>query len=510
MLPSLRVRAALIVFFALAIVVGLTGLARAQEAPSPAYIARVEGVVTLEHDGQAEPAAVNVPLVGGDRLFTEAGRAEIAFPDGTSLVVEENSEVDFESPTRFRVVAGAIERRPAVRTGSSSPYLPENLQTYAPTLDEYGTWQYDALYGYVWYPAVTVGWRPYYYGYWSNLRPYGWTWIGLDAWAWPTHHYGRWGYSRHRWFWIPGHAWGPGYVSWGVATSYVSWCPLGPDNAPLFALSFGAGRTWSGWTFVPRSTFGYRGYYASHYAVEPWHIARTTPFIQERRLSIVPRAGTAFANATEPLPTRDDAGRSLIGRPNPARPIDGRGSAARTPQPGLSTRPDFSRARAPVAVPRTPPPVTASPDRPTGPSSPAYRTPSLENRSRISPYRPPPAEYRRAPDTFAPIGDFRRPEPNPSYDYRRPIQEARPPAAPYRPSTPEYRAPAGEFRAPQAVPRVERAPSPQPVPRFERAPGPPPAPPIERAPSAPRGTAVPRAPAAPPSHAARGSAGRGR
>ena len=159
MSSSSRLRAAAYVFLTF-VVVALKAVAQAQPASPPAYIAHVEGVVTLEHEGQAEPAAVNVPLVGGDRLFTGNGRAQIVFPDGTSLDVVENSEVDFDSPTRYRVTVGSIERQPAPQTSAPSPYLPENLETYAPTLEESGTWEYEEQYGYVWYPSVSVDWRP--------------------------------------------------------------------------------------------------------------------------------------------------------------------------------------------------------------------------------------------------------------------------------------------------------------------------------------------------------------
>ena len=96
---------------------------------------------------------------------------------------------------------------------------------------------YEASYGYVWYPTVSVGWRPYYHGRWATLRPYGWTWIGADPWAWPTHHYGRWGFSAGAWFWIPGRSWAPAWVSWAYAPGYVSWCPLGWNNRPIFSVN---------------------------------------------------------------------------------------------------------------------------------------------------------------------------------------------------------------------------------------------------------------------------------
>ena len=57
---------------------------------------------------------------------------------------------------------------------------------------------------------------------------------------------------------------------------YVSWCPLGFDSRPVFALSVigttrgdHGGGGWFGWTVMSRSHFGGRGYYAHRYAVEP-------------------------------------------------------------------------------------------------------------------------------------------------------------------------------------------------------------------------------------------------
>ncbi len=138
---------------------------------------------------------------------------------------------------------------------------------YGGTFDRYGAWQHEPQYGYVWYPSASPDWRPYYNGYWAANRPYGWTWIGLDVWGWPTHHYGRWGVSRSRWFWIPERRWAPSWVTWAAAPGYVSWCPLGFDNRPVFALSVNVGNPWLGWVVVPRTHFGAPGAYVHHYAV---------------------------------------------------------------------------------------------------------------------------------------------------------------------------------------------------------------------------------------------------
>ncbi len=154
------------------------------------------------------------------------------------------------------------ETRRDARLGLSSQYLPESIRPYSRTFDTYGSWRHEPEYGYVWYPRVAVGWRPYYYGRWTTLRPYGWTWIGTDYWAWPTHHYGRWGFSGGGWFWIPGRVWGPAWVSWAYAPGYVSWCPLGWNNRPIFSLvniNVYSRRydPWRAWTVIPRGHFGY-------------------------------------------------------------------------------------------------------------------------------------------------------------------------------------------------------------------------------------------------------------
>jgi len=154
------------------------------------------------------------------------------------------------------------ETRRSERIGARAEYLPDTVQPYAATFATYGTWQNEPTYGYVWYPRVRAGWRPYYYGSWTTLRPWGWTWIGADPWSWPTHHYGRWGYSTGGWFWIPGRTWGAAWVSWAYAPGYVSWCPLGWNNRPVFSfvnVNIYGGRRydpWHAWTVVPHRGFG--------------------------------------------------------------------------------------------------------------------------------------------------------------------------------------------------------------------------------------------------------------
>ncbi len=439
---------------------------------APAHVAFVDGVATLEREGQPDAAPLNMPLLAGDRLRTANGRVEILFGDGSVLHLDTATVVDFQSDELVRLLAGRVRleipgperpvsyridapfasaeitrsgeyrlgmaagdrgseielavvrgaaelvneqgRTPLVagerafaraeaapsyayvynsaawdafdqwsearrdeRLGVSSQYLPESVRPYAASFDQYGSWRYASSYGYVWYPRVEVGWRPYYNGRWATLRPYGWTWIGADPWAWPTHHYGRWGFSAGLWFWIPGRTWGPAWVSWAYAPGYVSWCPLGWNNRAVIQIGAFSSRgydPWRAWTVVPQRHFN-TGYVnvrrVGHFDLD----ARTrTAFTQGTRAPgyagrAVPRgsvpihtAGTTRRAANSPLYTNLGPGDSRVSRA-PSRtivgssPVDtgGRSAARGAAAPNA--------ARAPLARSRAGTPMGAAGDR---------------------------------------------------------------------------------------------------------------------------------------------------
>jgi hypothetical protein len=421
----------------------------AQEAAPPAYLASVNGEATLERDGGAEPATRNMPFVPGDRVRTAAGRVEIVFPDGSGIEVGEHSEVEAVSATRVRLLAGTMDhiQRQAAASRSAG-YLPPDLQTYGNTFDQYGSWQYDSSYGNVWYPEVGPEWRPYSYGSWSPIRSYGWTWIGLDAWAWPTHHYGRWGYARNSWFWIPGRTWGTAWVSWSFADDYVSWCPLGYDSRPVFALSVGHRRGWDYWT-VPRRTFETRGYgrnYASYYRGGPREsiVGRPRePFIGNRngRSTVNERTPNADRRTTADYRRPPPAGASLPGATGAAVAVprvgtrdsigirdSGFGTRSRLPTTDYRQRTDVAvpRATAPERV-YVPPTIVGSRESVVG----------SPNRRPATNYRPPTADYRR------PAAD-----PRPTTDYRRPTTDSRPATIDSRPPTTASHRPTTDSRPP--------------------------------------------------------------
>jgi hypothetical protein len=192
-------------------------------------------------------------------------------------------------------------RRAAV---TSAQYLPSELRMYSADLDRSGSWDYEAPYGYVWYPTVAAGWRPYYNGYWSSVPRYGWTWIGLDFWGWPTHHYGRWGFSRNRWFWAPDRRFGAAWVSWASAPGYVGWCPLGFDNRPVFGLSVSIGNPWLGWAVVPRHQFGIHASYVSYYPASGHRLPSPSTFAVHSASPVPPLRAVPRGSAQSGSPGR--------------------------------------------------------------------------------------------------------------------------------------------------------------------------------------------------------------
>lgn len=106
------------------------------------------------------------------------------------------------------------------------------------TLDRYGTWIDDAVYGTVWVPALgSVGaeFVPYgTHGHWV-LTDAGWYWHSELPWGWLTFHYGRWVLIDGTWAWVPGALFAPAWVAWRVGQGWVGWAALPPRGAAFTA-----------------------------------------------------------------------------------------------------------------------------------------------------------------------------------------------------------------------------------------------------------------------------------
>jgi hypothetical protein len=121
----------------------------------------------------------------------------------------------------------------------SSRHLPDELRAYSSDFDRHGKWVYVGDYGYVWTPIHIVQkrykrWSPYRYGKWRWIGN-DYVWISPEPWGWAPYHYGRWAFRVSiGWFWVPpvrGKVyWGPGYVGWIYAPTYVAWVPLAPGD----------------------------------------------------------------------------------------------------------------------------------------------------------------------------------------------------------------------------------------------------------------------------------------
>ncbi len=320
----------------------------------------------------------------GGSIGVPAGERSVAFGGTAPARSQPFNSAQLDAFDRF-----VSARRDARVSGLSARYLPAELRPYGSDFDGHGSWRYDAQYGYIWYPSVDAGWQPYSRGYWDDVPSFGWTWIGSDAGSWPTHHYGRWGYAGATWFWIPGRAWAPAWVSWAAGADYISWCPLGIDGRPVSSLSGRIAGSRLGWTALPRPVFGHRESAVNgrdRYAVPADRLPRSTTLVALAKAPAAPRTDSrsnrpAAASApvfrsagttppTAPPPVIYYRGPALPPSPAPSASRPGRESGAPAPpaqQPGLRRAPGAAPppAGAVQPSPRTAPPsaITALPSR---------------------------------------------------------------------------------------------------------------------------------------------------
>jgi hypothetical protein len=114
--------------------------------------------------------------------------------------------------------------------------LPKPIERFPPAVihfaqryaDPNGEWLWTELYGYVWRPyrARDVGWYPYQQGRFVPLggRQF---WVPDEPWGWVPYHLGLWHFDKkHGWVWLPGSAFAPAWVTWGVCDEIRYFRPL--------------------------------------------------------------------------------------------------------------------------------------------------------------------------------------------------------------------------------------------------------------------------------------------
>jgi hypothetical protein len=144
------------------------------------------------------------------------------------------------------------QRDKHLSSSRSGKYVSPDIPGYD-DLDDYGSWQDNADYGPVWFPAgVAVGWVPYRFGHWAWVAPWGWTWIEDEPWGFCPFHFGRWVHIGVAWGWVPGPiavaplfpVYAPAFVAFlggpGFSVGFelggvglAAWFPLGPGE-PFF------------------------------------------------------------------------------------------------------------------------------------------------------------------------------------------------------------------------------------------------------------------------------------
>jgi hypothetical protein len=75
-------------------------------AAPPAHVGIVDGAGSITRDGRAEELAAGLPLVEGDTVRTDEGRMEMLLRDGSVLYLDWGSELDVQSDTLLRLLAG--------------------------------------------------------------------------------------------------------------------------------------------------------------------------------------------------------------------------------------------------------------------------------------------------------------------------------------------------------------------------------------------------------------------
>jgi hypothetical protein len=375
------------------------------DAPAASVQTNAPGEYLVTIDEARGEGTTELSVVRGDAtLGNDAGSVTVRAGERSTCRVSSapGRPTYFNSAQFDEFGRWSADRRNSLIGTTSARYLPEDLEPYSGTFDRYGTWRYEASNGYVWFPTVATGWRPYSVGYWREYDRWDAFWIAGDPWGWPTHHYGRWGFSAgFGWYWIPARSWAPSFVYWAAGGDYVSWCPLGWNDYPVFGqwgvrgVYMGSHDSWYGWTVIPRQHFG-SAVYASHVAIDGRRLddrARSL-FAAGRRGPVVghavPRgsAATATPRTGASLPSGGSRGSAVAG--------PGDRSQQRL------TAPDRTRAETRGQVERAPrtgsPATQASPAperavRRTVPGAPTDRSDRVE-----------PARTRPVPEATTPRG----------------------------------------------------------------------------------------------------------
>ena len=401
------------------------------------------GTVTTSQAGQ-------ISVVAGDTasptvVTVLAGSATITAP-GVSQTLSAGQAVSISGTDTFVATVGQAEpdafvqaelaqaRPPLPPPASAQSVPPPPAIVGLPGGDElagYGSWNNDAEYGQVWYPAVDATWVPYRDGHWAFVAPWGWTWIDAAPWGFAPFHYGRWVELHGRWGWTPQFdrdrhdrypVYAPALVTFlgigagmAIGSRPVGWVPLGPREPyrPWFHASArfvtdvngpraitvagpGAFRNRGAATMVPEGAFvgsrpirgvaqpitaqilaGAHPLTGPHPIMPSATTAGVTPFVAQQFHVAAPASGFVHAPGPAVVPHANGAAFPVLRGPEPGRPAGPtfipRVNTPSGPEPhgsGVGPNPSGPGEHAPVVVPHIPGAVEHGPvvgPNPTGP-----------------------------------------------------------------------------------------------------------------------------------------------
>jgi hypothetical protein len=377
-------------------------------------------------------------------IVRNGGRATLTVADGRSQGIGAGEEIVVQGGAGARIASYPAPlpdswdrwndaRSEYYAAATSNRYVPADAYGAA-DLDQYGRWQEDGTYGWIWVPAVAAGWAPYSTGSWQMDPIYGWTWIDVAPWGWTTSHYGRWVFIGGHWAWAPGPrtvraAYAPALVAFGRVDGGVSWVALGWGEplVPWWGRTGFRGSPWWGGWGGPRATV-----HIDNYAYRNRNVNNAVIGVREEEFGRHHVRGSSLPlpPGVEPRPIRGDHPIGPLPGRAPAmgvgqRPFDAgpqhqavppaqreqrdyRGLEQAPPsgqQPGQSRTAPQERPRAPMAEPlqRTPQIIMPTPRQPEAaprpvPMMPVTPVAPREQREPVERTRPEPRlESRPAP-----------------------------------------------------------------------------------------------------------------
>jgi uncharacterized membrane protein YgcG len=444
--------------FGAAALLGLPSVAQAQVAqpifptpyaPPPAPYAPPPQLQQIPPAGE-QPAEVAPDASGG-----------LPLPTGVEVVTGEE-QPPYDQNAEVNYPPADLGPDNDIAQSYDDGYDPQAYTQFQSALSPFGNWDYDASYGYLWTPALSIvgaAFSPYATcGHWM-LSEYGWTWASDWSWGWAPFHYGRWITRAGRWSWVPGSMWGPAWVSWRSGNGYVGWSPLPPRGVRVFGGGVG-----SPWRFTTAAGLGAArpAFVSARYL--PGMFARTTVVSTDRLLtrggySVHVNAGPTRGITARPvslsraapgvlprLAVYPRAGVSLNERPWVRAEAAHADNLAHGWRAGMPMGPQRTEGRTPALGP--------------APSSrPEFRAP-------VSNWHPT-QTYGNAGNYGHPYGGWTAPQARPTFG-----GAASGYGAPYRAPAPAYsapyRAPAPAYSAPYRAP----APAYHPTPSYGAAPRP--------------------------------------